>query len=130
MDCLRDKERTLRVSINKWFKSEDSDKVVADKSGLWKPPMQQLNYLISLFLNFGQESKSSSLKSESLLLGKIFTTSRHQIRSFIYVSTLKKLLQTLKKIDGLKIAEIFSKVAISACSIDKLISLQSLHSQE
>ena len=108
MDCLRDQERTLRISINKWFKSEDSDKVVADKSGLCKPPMQQLNYLISLFLNFGQESESSSLKSESLLLGKIFTTSRHKIRSFIYASTLKKLLQTLKKIDCLKFAETFS----------------------
>ena len=130
MEWIDIHEKDLRIQINKWFLAPEKDTINTGKSGLWKPPVQQLNYLTNLFLNFSSNSFDAELKSETLLFKKIFNTSRHQIRSFLYVPTLKKLRSSLQRINTLQINEKFSSIAISACSNEKLISQDTLHSYE
>ena len=130
MEWIDIHEKDLRIQINKWFLAPEKDTINTGKSGLWKPPVQQLNYLTNLFLNFSSNSFDAELKSETLLFKKIFNTSRHQIRSFLYVPTLKKLRSSLQRINTLQINEKFSSIAISACSNEKLISQNTLHSYE
>lgn len=130
MEWLDSQEKQLRQALNSWFSAPDRDQVVVGKSNLWRPPVKQLDYLTKLFLDFSSNEFHAKLSSEELLLKKIFTTSRHQIRSFIYVSTLKKFRRSISKINNLKIPETFSSAALSACTNEKLMSLQTLHSYE
>lgn len=129
MERLISQKNVLRVSLNKWYTDISRDTIETAKIDFKKPPLQQLNYLTKLILDFSHdEPLYNTIKSESDLMNKIFATSRHQIRSFKYISTLKKLRQTLGKIQKLNLKDSFYNIATSACSFEKLMTKKTFHS--
>ncbi|EAX88449.1 hypothetical protein TVAG_331650 [Trichomonas vaginalis G3] len=129
MEYLISQKNVLRISINKWFTDPNRDNIETARIEFKKPPLQQLNYLTKLLLEFSHdEPLFNTIKSESDLMNKIFSTSRYQIRSFKYVSTLKKLRQSLNKIKKLNIKDNFYSIATSACSVEKLMNKKTFHS--
>lgn len=129
MESIGD-HRLLRLSLNKWYQNEKRDTIETGACPLKREPTQQLTYITNLLLHFSQENLFSRLKSEYILLNKIFNTARHQIRSFMYVATLKKLKQTIRKLFNLKLAETCSSFALGGCTFTKLMTKSTLASIE
>jgi len=128
MEYLDQNSKINQIRINQWNCLEGKDQVKGSVLSLRKIPSEQISSLSQLFIGLSQDNSIIRLKSEFKLLEKIFNTARYQIRSFTYVSSIKKFKQLVKRFINLKIPEILSSLALECCSSYKLMTLSTFRS--
>ena len=128
MEFLNSNSQIIQIRSNIWYQNPNKDLIEGFKINNFKNLNNNLNYLTNSLTILLQDNLITRIKSEFILYNKILNTSRYQIRSYKYLSLIKKFKQLIKKLLNLNINENISKFLHENCSINKLIDLNSLHS--
>lgn len=128
MEWIKANERHIQLSLNIWFLNPHHDIMNAVPVKPYKYNKDAISNLSSVLFNYSQLDQFKQLSSEIRLLHKIYTQSRYQIRSFPYIRTLKKLKQSIKKMDNLNICDICSAISMTKLSNNEMLTHLSFES--
>jgi hypothetical protein len=127
MDWLEVNRDGLRAALNTWFSAQDGAPAALPPTAR-RPRVGSLPVLQSWLLHFSQLDVALRLKSEFKLFDRIYVQSRHQIRSFPYLPSLRKVRQIAKRLFAIDVGGACADVATTKLAPTSLVTRQSFRS--
>ena len=114
--------------LNLWFLNP-SNKIISSVSVNPKHMnINSISIISNSLLSLSQNDIFSRFEEEFKLFDRLYVQSQYQIRSFPYLSTLKKLRQSLKKFQTLELLRYSRDIFSSFCSSQHLMTQRSFES--
>jgi hypothetical protein len=127
MDWLDQNRSSLRPFLNTWFSSL-SRQPIALPVTLRRPRLDSLSLLQTWLIRFSQLDIALRIKSEFKLFDRIYVQSHHQIRSFPYLPSLRKVRQVAKRFFAVDLNGVCADIATTKLTAVNLLTQQSFES--